>query len=55
MNRRLLHALLPAAVLLPGLTLAQTPADPHAGHVMPTPAAVDHSQHVMPAAEPVDH
>ncbi len=55
MKRRLLHALLPAAALLPGLTLAQTPADPHAGHVMPTPAAVDHSQHVMPAAEPVDH
>lgn len=55
MKRRLLHALLPAAVLLPGLTLAQTPADPHAGHVMPTPAAVDHSQHVMPAAEAVDH
>ncbi len=55
MRRRLLHALLPAAVLLPGLTLAQTPADPHAGHVMPAPAAVDHSQHVMPASEPVDH
>jgi len=54
MRRRLLHALLPVAVL-PGFALAQAPADPHAGHAMPAPAAVDHSQHVMPAAEPVDH
>lgn len=29
------------------------PADPHAGHVMPTPAAVDHSVHAAPAA--ADH
>jgi copper resistance protein B len=69
MKGRLLHALLRAAVLLPGLTLAQPPADPHAGHVMPAapapadahaahampaPTAVDHSQHAMPAATAAD-
>jgi copper resistance protein B len=40
--------------MLPGLAVAQAPAgpqtDPHAGHVMTAPAAVDHSQHVMPSA-----
>ncbi len=69
MKRHWLHTLL-AATVLPGLALAQAPADPHAGHVMPAatapvdphaghvmpaPAAVDHSQHVMPTSEPVDH
>ncbi len=49
MKIRLLSALLPAT-FIPGLALAQPPADPHAGHVMPAPVAVDHSQHVMPAA-----
>jgi copper resistance protein B len=47
MMRRLLHSLLPAA-LLPGLALAQAPVD-HSQHVMPAPTPVDHSQHQMPA------
>jgi copper resistance protein B len=40
-------------------TLAQaqdaSPADPHAGHVMPTAPAVDHSQHQMPTVPAIDH